>query len=198
MADTTFPYLLPGPAVFYGLRHRFRHLMEQARQDGRDWYVIDNSYFDSVREVQFRVTKNAMQHTGLGETDGKRFAALGIEIKQMREGRTVVIAAQSQEFMDLVGDSGWLDRMRISYPGAIVRTKQETRPLLEDLRDAGLLVTWSSAAAVTALLEGVPVACAPQCCATHAVDRKQWAGVLADNQFTESELQDGTAWRAMH
>jgi hypothetical protein len=33
---------------------------------GRDWYYIDNSYFDAVRERQFRVTKNAIQHTGQG------------------------------------------------------------------------------------------------------------------------------------
>lgn len=216
VASTWAPRLEPGAAVFYGVRAGWLHLWEQAKREGRDYFYMDNSYFDCVRDAQFsfvearprqfRVTKNAIQHTGLGESDGKRFAALGLDVKPMREGGAkVVVAAQSTEFMKIVADDpDWLARvtenLREQYgsDNLIVRTKKERRPLIEDLKDARLLVTWSSAAAVTALLEGVRVVCAPECCATHAVDRAKWAAVLADNQWTESELSNGTAWGALN
>lgn len=206
VASTWSPRLEPGAAAFYGVRRSWKHLWDQAKREGRDWYYIDNAYFDCTREAQFRIAKNAIQHTGLGESDGRRFAALGLSVKPMREGGArVVIAAQSQEFMEVVaGDPGWLARvsqnLRDQYGGenVIVRTKQEKRPLVEDLKQAALLVTWSSAAAVTALLEGVRVACALECCATHATDRSRWAAVLADQQWTEGEMRNGSAWRALN
>lgn len=206
IASTGSSRLEPGAAVFYGVRAPWLHLWEQAKREGRDWYYIDNSYFDCARERQFRVTKNAIQHTGLGDSDGKRFAALGVSVKPMRaDGSRVILAAQSQEFMEVVAaDAGWFARVSASLrtlygaENVIVRTKRERRPLLEDLKDAALLVTWSSAAAVTALLEGVCVGCAPQCCATYATDRAKWAAALADQQWSEAELRDGTAWRAIN
>lgn len=205
MAWTTATTLQPGAAVFYGVRPAWAHLWEQAKSEGRRWYFIDNSYFDCARERYFRVTRNAIQHTGLGLSDGTRLKALGIEVKPMRGGANVIVAVQSNEFMDVVAnDPGWLQRVlpslqeRYGDPRVLVRTKRETRPLLQDLRGAGLLVTWSSAAAVTALLEGVRVLCAPQCCATYAgEDRGVWAGVLADNQWSLDELSRGDACKAL-
>jgi hypothetical protein len=78
--------LADGAAVFYGVRPAVAHLWEQAKREARDWYYIDNSYFDAARERQFRVTKNAIQHTGRGASDGRRFRALGIAIGPMRVG----------------------------------------------------------------------------------------------------------------
>ena len=196
MASTTARALEPGAAAFYGVRGPWMHLWEQAKREGRDFYYIDNSYFDCVRERQFRVTRNRLQHTGQGESDGERFKALGLTVKPMRGGRDVVICPATPEFMqDIARDPGWLERMKHKYRGAIVRTKQDKRPLLADLENARLLVTWGSAAAVTALLEGVPVVCAPECCAFDVQDRAKWAAVLADNQWTLDEFRNGTAWR---
>lgn len=207
MASTTARELAPGAAAFYGVRAGWLHLWEQAKREGRDYYYLDNSYFDAARERQFRVTKNAIQHTGIGQSDGKRFEALGIEVKPMRsEGAVVIVAAQSPEFMTVVaGDPGWLQRVlpnlqeRYGDPRVILRTKRETRPLAEDLKRAGLLVTWSSAAAVEALLAGVRVVCSPECCAAHAGgDRRSWASVLADNQWSLEEMARGDAWRTLN
>lgn len=207
MASTAARELLPGAAAFYGVRPGWAHLWAQAKAEKRDWFYIDNSYFDVARERQFRVTKNAIQHTGLGTTDGKRFAELGIAVKPMRSsGAHVVVCVQSAEFMQVVAqDPGWLARVlpnlqeRYGDPRVILRTKHEKRPLADDLRNAGLMVTWSSAAAVTALLEGVRVLCAPQCCATFVgEDRVRWAGVLADQQWTLEEMARGDAWRALN
>jgi hypothetical protein len=74
-----------------------------------------------------------------------------------------------------------------------------------------MVVTWSSASAITALLEGVPAI--SESGAANAItgdltaenvanprrpsieDRAAFAGVLADNEFTLDEYRDGTAWR---
>jgi hypothetical protein len=195
----------PGAAVFYGVRPCVRHLWEQAKREGRDWYYIDNSYFDVARERQFRVTKNAIQHTGQGRSDGRRFDALGLEVKPMRDsGSIILVCAQSAEFMSVVaGDPGWRERVTRNFERhygdrVLVREKGCQRPLSEDLARARLLVTWSSAAAVMALLDGVRVMCAPECAATYANNRRRWASVLADNQWTIDELAAGRAWRGLN
>lgn len=194
--------LLDGDAFFYGVRSMHAHLWEQAKAEGRDWYYADNSYHDCVREQQFRVTRNAIQHTGEGDSDGKRFKALGITVKPMREdGKHVVLCEQSAEFMTVVAhDPDFYQRvaanLRRTGREVLVRRKGEARPLADDLSRAVLLVTWSSAAAVEALLAGVRVMCDPQCCATYAgEDRGRWASVLADHQYTLDELASGLPWQ---
>ncbi len=206
MASTTAGHLASGDAVFYGVRADWAHLWAQAKREGRTWYYIDNSYFDCVREQQFRVTRGAVQHDGAGVSDGTRFAALNIQIKPYAvRGPLVVVCPPSDEFMHVVGaDPGWLKRTvsrLIGEHGAsnvVVRWKFGKRPLMADLENAKLLVTWGSAAAVTATLEGIPVEVSHQSCARHIVDRLQWARVLADNQWTLSEFQNGTAWRMLN
>lgn len=198
--------LRAGAAVFYGVRPGWAHLWEQAKAEGREIFFLDNSYFDVTRERSFRVTKNAIQHNGAGVSDGQRFAALSLRVKAMRSpaGQVVVACAQSDEFMRVVaGDADWLTRAVAAQRDAghqvLVRHKGEKRPLAEDLRRARLVLTWSSAAAVGALLEGVPVECAPACCAYRvaAADRERWASVLADQQWTLNEMERGATWMAL-
>lgn len=204
IAWTTAGALDPGPAVFYGVRPAWAHLWTQAKAEGRDWYWIDNAYFDVTREQQFRVTRNAIQHSGAGASDARRFFALGLHVKPSRKGGAYVLAcAQSDEFMRTVaGDPDWLPReveaLRRDGHQVLVRHKGEKRPLRADLENTRLLVTWGSAAAVEAVLEGVPVRCAPQCCAYRIEDRPRWAAVLADNQWSLEEMANGTAWRALN
>lgn len=219
VSDVGARELAPGPAAFYGVRASFAHLIDQARADGRDWWLIDNSYFDVARERQFRITRNAMQCDGLQACwSGKgaaRLAALGITVKPWREnGDHVLICPQSAEYMALVGWSGsWIEsvsaelRRHTSRPLRI-RGKRDERPLAEDLRGAWALVTHSSAAAVEALLAGVPVLCTGRCVGRwmgtgdlSLVEdppmperREEWAAVLAENQWSEAEMRDGTAW----
>jgi hypothetical protein len=85
--------------------------------------------------------------------------------------------------------------LRMTHGKVRVRGKGEKRPLAADLERAGLVVTWSSCAAVQALLDGIRVLCAPECCATYADHRGTWAAVLADNQWTLDEIRHGAAWR---
>lgn len=205
-------------SVFYGVNDSNRDAWESG---GTRWY-IDNAYFDSTRQVYFRVTKNATQHSGLGKSDGKRFREFGIEIKPWRAGSHIVVVQQSESFMrnvacyysDFVADV-IVSLADLSERSILVRLWTPHKhaagtSLIEDLRGAHALVTHSSAAAVTALLEGVPVAVDRSSVAypmAGSIDdienlplphREQWAGVLADNQFTLDEFRDGTAWRMLN
>lgn len=201
MAWATERKLLPGAVVFYGVRAPWLHLWQQAKAECRDVFYIDNAYFDCSREQQFRVTKNAIQHNGRGESDGQRLKALGVTVKPWRGGgEYTLVCAQSDEFMAVVAeDARWLKRttaeLRLPF---VVRRKETRRPFAEDLANARVVVTWSSAAAVNALCEGVPVVCSDRCAAYRVGNRQKWAEVLADNQFTVAEFANGDAWRCLH
>jgi len=210
-------------AVFYGVNESNVEQWLAVKRRGDDFYYIDNAYFDSCRQIYFRVTKNAVQHSGRGTSDGRRFASLGFEIKPWRRGRQIVVIQQSESFMRTVAgyrgdwvadvivrmaeqtDRSLVLRLWSSYKGQIAST------LLDDLAGAHALVAYSSAAAVMAVINGVPVAVDRSSAAypmAGSIDdveclpmpdgREQWAGVLADNQWTLDEMRNGTAWRMLH
>lgn len=210
--------LRPGPAMFYGIAPGCESLWRHA-QDGRDYWFVDNAYYDASREQYFRVTKNRLQHSGLGASDGKRFQALGIAIEPWRQGgKHILLCPQSDHFMRTVaGYSGnWTDEttaMLRKFTDRPIRVRQWERnkgkqasSLVADLVDCHALVTWSSAAAVTAILSGVPAIVGPHSAAGPMAitiaeienppqrERETWAGVLAANQWTLPELASG-AWK---
>lgn len=221
--------LRDGPAVFAGvmdgneqtwIQLREREANPETRQG---YYQIDNAYFDSARETYFRATKDAIQHSGIGESDGSRFAALGIDIKPWRlHGDVIIVCAQSQHWMRVIEQYAgeWaLDVVyqlrRYTRKPIQIRPWQrnkaiQTASLPADLKTAHALVTWNSAAAVTALLAGVPVVCAGQGAASPLsgtiqqidtppmLDREPWAAVLADHQFTLDEMRSGMAWSVIN
>lgn len=205
-------------AVFYGVNRTNIAEWERARRRG-DWYAIDNSYFDKTRggmdlkkPGHFRVTKNAFQVRALEhDTDGKRFAALGIEVKPMRPWLTsvghCVAVEQSKTFMqDIARDEHWLDeRVKLARSlGYAVRLRpwsgakpEIMRTLPADLEGAKYLLTHSSAAAVEALIAGVHVIVSPMSAVVDVEpeDRLRAFGVLADNMFTVNEIRNGEAWK---
>ena len=157
---------------------------------------------------------------------GERFARLGIKVKDWRDnpnGRILVIP-QSDDFMkSTLGRKGdWLketvDKLNAWGFGPRIRVrpwlrdkKQAYIELHKDLDGAALVVTWSSASAITALYEGIPAI--SESGSAYALtgglleqavreprrpslaERQRFLEVLADNQFTLDEFRDGTAWR---
>jgi len=94
------------------------------------------------------------------------------------------------------------------------RDKLKAAVVLEhELPHCRLVISHSSSASITALLEGVPsISTGPTAAAYHLTgpltresfidppkpsyeDRYQFASVLADNQFTLSEFSTGVAWK---
>jgi hypothetical protein len=207
-------------AVFYGVNGTNIDAWNRVRQRGQDWYYIDNSYFDKVRGQQYRVTKNRIQvKVGDKTSDGKRFAALGIEIKPWLDPSDEahwVFIEQSPSFMrDVANDPNWLPRRLAEVKDkrrVVVRSWESDKlkvqkSLVDDLRGAWALVTYSSAAAVTAVAEGVFSVVEPMssiagmtCSKIDSVqdERLRYLSVLADNQFTIEELRDGKAWACLN
>lgn len=214
-----------GPAFFYGVNASNQDIWEKVLANGDPYFYCDNSFFDSRREISYRVAKGALQHDGRGTSDGSRFAALGIEIKPWREaGEHFVVCPQSDHFMKvLVGrDGDWgkeilrhlevNSKREIRYRDWNPNKKVLSSTLGQDLVGAHALVTWSSAAAVTAILSGIPAIvhsndCAARCMAgdpwdledlPKPDDRARWAGVLADNEWTLDEFRSGLTWRSLN
>src|SRR5574341_982105 len=160
------PKNAPDAHVFYGVDDSNIAEWRRVQREQLPFFYIDNSYFDCVRGRQFRITKNGIQHDGLGDTDGQRFKALGVTVKPQRDapGGHIVACHQSDAFMEHIArDPTWLHNvLKHIGPSVPIRHRrwqsdkmklQST--LLADLQGASELVTHSSAAAVTAVLEGV-------------------------------------------
>lgn len=207
---------------FYGVDASNEAAWRAVRKARAPYYYCDNAYFDQVRGQYFRVTRNGLQHNGVGRSNGKRFNDLGIEMRPWRQrGDHVVVCPQSEHFMrTLAGvDFDWT-RTTLSalarFTSRPVRLREWSRDkaalaatLDDDLRGAHALVTWSSAAAVMAVTAGVPVVTMGPCAAAPMAgdladienlpqpERMNWASVLADNQWTLEEMKSGRAWEGL-
>lgn len=230
MVDRIPAELLPGPAAFYGVTPETNHLLTQARAEGRDWYYVDNAYFDPVREMYFRITKNALQHTGRGTSDGTRYRRLSLPpiAPWRRDGAQVLLCPASDMFMrvaagypgdwvaDTVAELARHTRRELRVRAWQPDKREQYRTLHRDLVGAWAVVTYCSAAAITAMLAGVPAIvtadrdgeCISRPLAAWPLsgiesppmpaDRQLWAEVVADQQWTVEEMRDGTAWRMLN
>ena len=204
-------------AVFYGVDDSNMKEWQWTLAGERDWYYIDNSYFDETRGTHFRITKNAVQHSGVGVSTGDRIPA---KIRPWRkDGNHIVVCPQSDDFMKRIAlyNGDWLRDTEMALRKLTVRPLRVrpwdrnkaalSKTLVDDLRGAWALVTYSSAAAITAICEGVPTiskAGAAACMGSDLAtienpkihnDRQRFLGVLADNQFTIEEMRRGFAWK---
>ena len=216
--------------VFFGTEGvmvAWQAAQRRAAAGGAPFWYLDNSFTDPQRGLYFRVTKNALQVDPTGKTStGERFAKLGITVKDWRhkpDGKILVIP-QSDDFMkSTLGRKGdWtretVEKLNAWGYGPRVRVRPWLRDkktayveLHRDLDDAALVVTWSSASAITALYEGIPAI--SESGAAHAltgpltqervaqplmpslVERTRFLEILADAQFTLEEMRNGVAWR---
>jgi hypothetical protein len=204
--------------VFYGVNETNVEEYRRIRASGDDWYYIDNSYFDRVRGNQFRVTKNAVQlppqRIGEARSNGRRFQEMGVFLSPWRDNEKgyVLLAPQSPNFMrNVAGVEDWLrDAMIYAATRWPNHTRQVSvwnadkleaaRNLVTMVRRARVLLTHSSAAAITALIEGVNVDCSLHAAAAYAAgndsreNRLHLMQVLADNLWTLTEIKQGKAW----
>lgn len=208
--------------VFAGVKDSNWHKWDHVKKHKLPFYYIDNSYFDQTRATHFRVTKNGFQVDAMAhEYTGERFDALNIEVKSMRVqdlDLPSLYVKQSALHMMLVEDSRWWLRFTVEeraidgsgLPAPIIRewradkAKQQAT-LQDDLNRCSRVVTHSSAAAVMALLEGLPILVS-KVSAVHSVEvsgdgsidnRYRAMSVLAEHQFTLPEIKDGLAWQTV-
>lgn len=163
-----------------------------------------------------------------GMSDGARFRELGVEIQPIkRTGWKVVVAQQSAWWYQRHGTTieEWTDQVvaelrRVTSREIWIRGKpikgHKEPPLQEALKSIWMVVVHSSNVAVEAILAGVPAICLQECAASPlAWDsledvevhperristeiRRQWAEVLADNQWTVPEMKSGLAWEMLN
>lgn len=218
--------LYPGGAAFYGVTPATKHLFEQAKREKRDFWYLDNAYFDGCRERYFRVTRNALQRDGRSQSDGSRFAALKLEPKPWRAaGGHVLVCPQSDEFMRTVAEypGDWLAetvRALRQLTSREIRVRAWNRnktawyaSLPADLVGCHALVTYSSASSISAMMAGVPAICTGEDCvaapatekelsqiespAMSGEDRLQVMRAAADGQWSVPEMRAGVAWKAI-
>lgn len=214
------------PAVFYGVDQKTLTLWREVQRAGHPYFYIDNGYFRSKWQGgdYYRVTRNAPQCSGLGESDGKRWAALGIEIQSWRRsGSHVLIACQSDFWHERHGHgsaAAFADKVTAAlraFTGRpiVVRKKPlkgaSEPPLQEALAGCWAVVTHSSMVALEAIISGVPAFTTAKSAFSpvtfsgvgeiespfYPEDRQGWVESLADNQWTIAEIRNGTAWRAL-
>lgn len=188
--------------------------LNAARKAGATWYYGDHAYFD--RFNHYRITRNAFQHTGVGE----RQRDPGVTIEPWRkDGSHVLICPPSENIAILMGFNTDIWCADVSMRLAAntdrpvrIRPRNATAPLVYDLADAWAMVTWTSNAAVEALVAGVPVFCTGDCAAAvmgrsdpvnieypiYPDNRYEWAATLAANQWTLDEMASGMAWSALN
>ncbi len=210
--------LRPGPVALFGSPQIWNPILLQAIHEGRDWYYGDHACFGRYR--YYRVTRNALQHHGHGRHRKDSLRRLGINIEPWRkDGEHVVFCPPDQAFTQLFGFDAdvWeknilSELQRHTRRPIVVRRRGQVgrmRPLAEDLQGAWALVTYSSNAAVEAVVRGVPVFCLHECAASamglsdlsmiespaYPDWREQWAANLAANQWTLEEIAAGECWR---
>jgi len=216
------------PVVLRGVTKRKQ--MADCIKNNRDYYYIDTGYFgNGRRKLYHRITKNNMQNLGpVIHRPRDRLAATGWKAKKMRPGGKILLAPPSQKLLKIynLDLASWIkntlaelanytDREVVirEKQSRSVRVAQDTMEMALD-KDIHCLVTFSSIAAVEAVLYGKPaIVLGPS--AAHAVcsetledietpfiptldEVEEWAAHLAYCQFTELEMRDGTAWRILN
>lgn len=216
-AMTEEPELFDGPVALFGSPQRWP-LLRQAQREGRDWYYGDHGYFG--RHKYYRITRNAYQHDGRTRATPERFAAFRREVQPWRaSGRHILLCPNSATYFRLHGIEvdDWLIAVREQLARHTdreirIRWKTTARWIAEDLEQAWACVVFSSAAALDALIAGVPVfTLAPFACTVrmgladlslieqpfYPEDREPFLWSLAGQQWTFKEMYDGVAWRAL-
>lgn len=233
IVDTTLLGLRPTyTPIFYGVHDTTVAVFDKAVGHGRHWAYIDNQYFPTDRRKKnYRVTWDAVQHTGRGESDGKRLQKqlgtqrLGLG-KWNVKGRHILITLQSELYFELLmpySRKEWLKRVigqlkQHTDRPIIVREKPHPSrpqaqkiPFEHQLINCYALVTLNSATAIEAIMCGIPAFvtdpnCAIVPCANNRLsriespkffDRISWLEVLADNQWSASEIERGIALRQL-
>lgn len=210
--------LQPGPVALFGSLHRWA-LLQQAIRSKREWFYGDHGYFG--RMEYYRVTRNAYQHDGTGSAGPERFQSFHRTVQPWRKtGQHILVCPNSAGYFKLFGldVDRWLaevtQRLRAFTDRPIkVRWKHHGGGTIErDLQDCWAVVAYSSAAALDALIAGVPVFVLADFAAAHRMglsdlsrietprypdDREQFLWNLASQQWTLDEISRGIAWRAL-
>ena len=154
--------LYDGPVAMFGSPALWP-VLRAAQAEGRDYFFIDHGYFG--RKSYYRITKNAYQYQQVTEASPDRWERFRREIQPWQHsGAHILVCPNSDVYCQLHGFSvdAWLHEVTTTLRAHTdreirVRWKHTPTPIGFDLLDCWACVVYSSAAALDALIAGVPV-----------------------------------------
>lgn len=214
-----------GKIPIVGCTPALRTLIDNWQAKGKDWIYWDRGYARRVFATwlprgdnggYYRWHRNTFQLREIRSLPDDRWKALNIKVEPWRKpGDHIVIAAPSETYCRFHRIEKWLTETvetlgRITKRRLVVRHKESSRSLQQDIEGAHALVTHGSIAAVESVILGCPVF-VHQSSAAGLVgqtdlrkietpvrpERTAWLNSLAYSQFNEVELIDGTLFRLL-
>ena len=188
-------------------------------------YLFGNKHNPSkiFNEKIYRLTKNYFHIRDmkkLSDDDYKRIQKYKEHVKLKpwkHDGEYILVIPPSSHVRKYYWyDNNWEVQMlntikRLSKKPIVIRTKEDTTPLEKDLENAYCTVSYQSTVVIQSIMSGVPSFCANESMGVpvsltdmtqieeplYTTEREQWIDSLLANQFTMSEIEDGTAWKCV-
>jgi len=198
----------------------------ESQRRGHNFYYMDHAYFHATRlyqgDIQYRIIKSQMQLNHLVDLDEEDYKRIDrykpITTKSfVKNGNHILLCPPTKAICRLynLGDEqSWINDMVSELKShtdrdIIIRKKDETKTLQEQLKNCHAIVTHQSTAAIQAILQGVPSFCdlISQSVPVSEIDiskietpfypdddlRQQWIDSLLSCQFNMSEISNGKA-----
>ena len=205
-----------GDAVMYGVLRGCHKVMKTTEANGVNYVNIDHGYFTSRnKNAYYRFTKNGRTYSyDLLNLPSDRFLSHNRPLKEYKKDGHIILVLPPSSYwgvLENINPVEWaynVEKELKQHTDMVVKVKkkQDTLPLTEYLKQAYVLVHFSSIGAVDALFEGVPViTLGPSFLNKYSTtdlseiydlkyfEREKLFYNLAYNQFNVSEIQSGYA-----
>ena len=181
-------------------------------KEAENFWYIDHGYFKRSTcldrcEGYFRVVKNALWHDGSGDHTWDRFNNLQIGLKDWRKNGDHVVVVPPSGYMGgfFLGLENWLNDVLVSIKQytdrPVVVSDRHNLPISEVLKNAWVVVTDHSNAAIDAMIEGVPAIMTNPSRKLGSIEEIENPPMsrdifrnLANCQWTLEEMRSGQAW----
>jgi len=209
------------PVACYGQIWGTENVLKRACDLRRPYWHIDNGFWRPGRGLPYgyyRFTYQGMSARFLPDCPPDRFERLEIRLRPWRRhGNHILLALPGLEYGCGIGLDMpyWIEETERALRKAtdrtiIVRPRNSKVPLARDLNNCWAVVTHSSNVAVDAVIAGIPVFVSPLSMAAPVgnldfrdleyakrPERMEWCRSLAYQQFTVTEMRNGTAYRLL-
>ena len=189
-------------------------------------YLFGNRHQPSkiTGDVTYRITRNDYSLTYIDKLNKEDYERIEkykphIQIKEWKkEGKYILVIDPSDYAKTYFGKTTWLEDTveelkRYTKRDILIRKKdgKHKQTLEQQLQEAFACVTFQSTACIKAVLNGVPSFCDGISCGVpvssmdlsqienpiYSNKREDWINSLLANQFTISEMKNGTAWKKL-
>lgn len=207
---TVYPEEAGSNIATYGILRGTEDVIKQAENF---WY-IDHGYIKRSNPAgtlngYFRITKNALWHSGKGNYPTDRLNNIVPHIKKRTGGKNIILAPPSKYMRAFLGLHDWEEKTieeikKYSDRPILISTKQQN-PMNEVMKDAWAVVTDHSNSAIDALIQGVPIIMTNPARTYGKIENIEsldfdpipLLSALSYNQWTLDEMRSGKAWREL-